>query len=68
MSKFIRKVKHAVSFRSTRSSLSRAGSNIEVDPPSPAASGSSSRSTLAERNVLLQDKQLKLRDDREKEI
>jgi hypothetical protein len=41
---------------------------MEVDPLSPTASRLSSRSASEERNVLLQDKQLKLRDNREKEI
>jgi hypothetical protein len=41
---------------------------MEVDPSSPAAGGSSSQSAPTERSVLLQDKQLKLWDDREKEI
>ena len=40
---------------------------MEVDPPSPAA-GASSRSAPMERNVLLQEKQLKLRDDMAKDI
>jgi hypothetical protein len=40
---------------------------MEVDPLSPAV-GASSRSAPAERNVLLQEKQLKLWDDREKNI
>ena len=40
---------------------------MEVDPPSSTA-GASSRSALAERNVLLQEKQLKLHDDTEKDI
>ena len=40
---------------------------MEVDPPSPAV-GAPSRSAPMERNVLLQEKQLKLRDDREKDI
>jgi hypothetical protein len=41
---------------------------MEVDPPSPAAGGSSSRSAPMESHVVLQDRQLKLWDDREKEI
>ena len=40
---------------------------MEVDPPSPAV-GTPSRSAPAERNVLLQEKQLKLRGDRQKNI
>ena len=40
---------------------------MEVDPPSLAA-GVSSRSAPMERNVLLQEKQLKLRDDMAKDI
>jgi hypothetical protein len=40
---------------------------MEVDPSSPAVRASS-RSAPAERNVLLQEKQLKLWDDREKNI
>jgi len=38
---------------------------MEVNPPSPRAL---SRSALVERNILLQEKQLKLRGDREKNI
>ena len=67
MSKIAGKLKRAISFRSTRSSLSRASTDMEVDPLSPAV-GAPSRSALVERNVLLQEKQLKLRDDREKNI
>lgn len=40
---------------------------MDVDPPSPAAE-QLSRAAPAEKNVLLQDKQLKLRGDWEKEI
>ena len=40
---------------------------MEVDPPSPAV-GTPSRSGPVERNVLLQEKHLKLQDDREKNI
>ena len=67
MSKILEKHKRAVSFHSTRSLSSQASTNMEVDPPSPAV-GASSRSAPVERNVLLQEKQLKLRDDTEKDI
>jgi hypothetical protein len=68
MSKFIGKVKSAVSFRSSRShSSSRADSNMEVDPPSPVVR-SSSRLALDETFTLPRDKQIKLQDDREKKI
>ena len=40
---------------------------MEVDPPS-AAVGAPFQSAPMERNVLLQEKQLKLQDDREKKI
>ena len=40
---------------------------MEVDPTSPATKASS-RSAPTERNVLLQEKQLKLRDGTEKDI
>ena len=40
---------------------------MEVDPPSPTV-GAPSQSAPVERNVFLQEKQLKLRDDREKNI
>jgi len=40
---------------------------MEVDLPSPAT-GASSHSALVERNVLLQEKQLKLQDGTEKDI
>ena len=67
MSKIAGKLKQAISFRSTRSSSSQASTDIEVDPPSPAV-GAPSRSAPVERNILLQEKQLKLRGDREKNI
>ena len=67
MSKIASKLKQAMSFRSTRSSSSKANTNMEVDPPSPAV-GAPSRSAPVERNVLLQEKQLKLWGDREKNI
>ena len=67
MSKIAGKLKRAISFRSTRSSSSRASIDMEVNPPSPAV-GAPSRSGPMERNVLLQEKQLKLRGDREKNI
>ena len=67
MSKIAGKLKRAISFHSTRSSSSRASTDMEVDPLSPAV-GASSRSAPLERNVLLQEKQLKLRRDREKNI
>jgi hypothetical protein len=68
MSKFVSKVKSAVSFRSSKShSSSRVGSDMEVDPSSPAV-GSSSCLAPEETSTLLRDKQIKLQDDREKKI
>jgi hypothetical protein len=68
MSKFVSKVKSAVSFRSSRSCSSpHARFDMEVDPSSPAV-GSSSRSAPEETFTLLRDKQIKLQDDREKKI
>ena len=67
MSKIAGKLKRAISFHSTRSSSFLASTDMEVDPPSPAV-GAPSRSAPMERNVLLQEKQLKLWDDREKNI
>ena len=67
MSKIAGKLKQAISFRSIRSSSSRASTDMEVDPPSPAI-GAPDQSAPMERNVLLQEKQLKLRDDGEKNI
>ena len=67
MSKIAGKLMWAISFHSTRSSSSRASTDMEVDPLSPAV-GASSRSAPVERNVLLQEKQLKLRGDRQKNI
>ena len=67
MSKIIGKLKRAVLLRSTRSSSSLASTDMEVDPPSPATRASS-HSAPAERNVLLQEKQLKLQHDTEKNI
>jgi hypothetical protein len=68
MSKFIGKVKSAVSFcSSTSPSSSRAGSDMEVDPSSPTV-GSSSHPILEETFTLLRDKQIKLQDDHEKKI
>lgn len=40
---------------------------MEVNPPSPAV-GQSSRAAPMEKNILLQEKQLKLRGDREKDV
>jgi hypothetical protein len=65
MSKIVRKLKRAVSFCSTRSSSSRASTDMEVDPPSPAVIPLS-RSAPAEMNVLFQENQFKLWDDMEK--
>ena len=67
MSKLVGKLKRVASFHSTRSSSSRASTDMEIDPPSPAI-GASSRSSLAERNILLQEKQLKLWGETEKNI
>jgi hypothetical protein len=67
MSKFIGKVKSVVSFRSSRSNSPRAGSDLEVDPSSPAV-GSSSCSAPEETFTLLRDKLIKLQDDHEKNI
>ena len=67
MTKIVEKLKRAVSFRTTRSSSSQASTDMEVNHPSPAT-GASSRSTPVERNVLLQEKQLKLRDHTKKDI
>ena len=67
MGKIADKLKRAISFRSTRSSSSRASTDMEVDPPSPAV-GAPSRSAPVESNVLLQEKQLNLQGDREKNI
>ena len=67
MSKIVVKLKRAVSFRSTRDLSSWASTDMEVDPPSPAARASS-RSAPTKRNVLLQEKQLKLWDYMEKDI
>ena len=67
MSKIAGKLKRAISFRSTRSSSSQASTDMEVDHSSPAV-GAPYRSAPVGRNVLLQEKQLKLLDDREKNI
>ena len=67
MSKIVGKLKCAVSFHSMRSLSSCASTDMEVDPPSPAVEASSYLAPT-ERNVLLQAKQLKLRDDTEKDI
>ena len=67
MSKIADKLKWAMSFHSMKSSSSRASTDMEVDPPSPTI-GAPCRSAPVERNVLLQEKQLKLRRDREKNI
>ena len=67
MSKIAGKLKWAMSFRSTRSSSSQASTDMEVDPLSPIV-GASFRSAPVERNILLQEKQLKLRGDMEKNI
>jgi hypothetical protein len=68
MSKFVNKVKSVVSFRSSKShSSSHAGSDMEVDPSSPAVE-SSSHSAPEETFTLLRDKQIKLQDEHEKKI
>jgi hypothetical protein len=67
MSKIIGKLKRVVSFHSTRSSSSQTSIDMEVDPPSPAVRAPS-HSALTERNILLQEKLLKLRDDTRKDI
>ena len=68
ISKIIGKLKRAVLFRSTRSSLSQASTDMEVNPPSLAVGASSRLAPTERRNVLLQEKQLKLWDDLEKDI
>ena len=67
MSKLLGKIKRAASFRSTRSSSSRESADKDVNPPSPAV-GRSSQAAPVEKNVLLQEKQLKLHGDREKDV
>ena len=67
MSKIANKLKRAISFRSARNSSSQASTDMEVDPPSPTI-GAPSLLAPVERNVLLQEKQLKLWDDRETNI
>ena len=67
MSKIAGKLKHAVSFRSTRSLSSRASTDMQVNPPSPTIRAPS-HSASTEINVLLQEKQLKLQGDTEKNI
>ena len=47
MSKLLGKIKRVASFRSTRSSSSRASANMDVNPPSPAV-GQSSRAAYRE--------------------
>jgi hypothetical protein len=56
-----------MSFYSSRSHSSHAGSDMEVDPSSPAI-GSFSHSAPKETFTLLRDKQIKLQDDHEKKI
>jgi hypothetical protein len=56
MSKFVSKVKSAVSFRSSR-----------IDPPSPIVESSSCQAST-ENLILLKDKKIKLQDDCEKKI
>jgi hypothetical protein len=59
MSKLVGKLKRAASFYLTRSSSSWASTNMQIDTPSFAV-GAPSQSSPAERNILLEEKQLKL--------
>ena len=66
MSKLLGKLKRVGPSHSTRSSSSRASADMQIDVPSPAA-GAPPRSSSAERNILLEEKHLKLRNKREKD-
>ena len=66
MSKFSGKLKRAGSSRSTRSSYSRVSTDMQIDVPSPAVEASP-QSSSAERNILLEEKHLKLQNKTEKD-
>ena len=67
MSKLIGQIKRAASFHLTRSSSSRGSADIQIDVTSPTV-GALSRSSFAKRNILLEEKHLKLWDKTEKDI
>ena len=67
MSKLVGKIKRTTSFHSTRSSCSRGNADLQIDAPSPATRALSGLSS-AEKNILLEEKHLKLRDKIEKDI
>ena len=66
MSKYLGKLKRAASFSLTRSISSRGSADMQIDVPSPAV-GVPSGSSSAEKNILLEEKHLKLRNKTEKE-
>ena len=66
MSKYLGKLKRVASFHSTRSTSSRGSTDMQIDVPSPAVRAPSGSSS-AEKNILLEEKHLKLRNKMEKE-
>jgi hypothetical protein len=66
MSKFASKLKRAASSRSTRSSSSRGSADLQIDVPSPAGKAPP-QSSLAEKNILLEEKHLKFSNKMEKD-
>ena len=66
MSKFLGKLKRAGSSHSMRSSSSRVSADMQIDVPSLVV-GAPPRSSSAKRNILLEEKHLKLRNNREKD-
>jgi len=65
MSKLVGKLKWAASFRSLRSSSSRGSTDMQIDVPSPIVEVP--QSSLVEKNILLEEKHLKLQNKTEKE-
>jgi hypothetical protein len=66
MSKLVGKLKQAASFRSMRSSSSRGSTDMQINVPSPAVRAPSGSSST-EKNILLEEKHLKLRNKMEKD-
>ena len=65
MSKYLGKLKRTTSSRSMRSSSSRVSADMQIDVPSPIVEVP--QSSLVEKNILLEEKHLKLQNKTEKE-
>jgi len=67
LNKFKDKLMHSGSCHSMRSSSSRADVDMQINIPPPAVIAPP-QSTSAERNMLLEEKHLKLQNKREKDV